>query len=350
VLGFHSTQVTAVSSRERVLKTLSLGQPDRVPVIPFVISFAAKYAGFKYFDYCRDADKLAEAQMATAERFKIDAVYVDSDPVIEIEAMGARVDYSDDEAPTASRPAVESLEDIRSLKVPNPNEDGRLPVWLKAIRILKEQVGGKLAVFANINGPFQAAAQLRGIMGICTDFYRNPGLVSELLDFTCETATAFAKSEIEAGADAIVLGDAMSSPNLISPSHFAQFSFPYIRKVIRETGRDAPFFLHICGDSTLIIDKMAETGARFLEVDAQVDLAMIRQKHGGLVGIRGNISPMLLLNGKPHEIEDSCRKAMEAAAHPGGFILGSGCELPKNTPHANLDRMITAAEKFGRYS
>jgi len=338
-----------VSPRERVLKALSLGKADRVPVVPFIISFAAKYAGLRYIDYIRDPEKLAEAQMATAGRFKIDAVYVDSDPVVEIEAMGARVDYSDDEAPTASRPAVESRDDISSLKVPDPHKDGRLPVWLKAIRILKQQVGEKLAVFANINGPFQAAAQLRGIARIGMDFYRNPGLVSELLDLTSETVTAFAKSEIEAGADAIVLGDAMSSPNLISPGHFAQFSFPHIRNVIRETGTDVPFFLHICGDSTLIIDKMVETGARFLEVDAQVDLAMIRQKHGGSVGIRGNVSPMLLLNGKPREIEDSCRKAIESAARPGGFILGSGCELPRNTPYVNLDTMISAAEKFGRY-
>jgi uroporphyrinogen decarboxylase len=339
-----------MSSRERVLKTLRLGIPDRVPVVPFIISFAAKYAGFKYIDYCRDAEKLAEAQMATAGQFKIDAVYVDSDPVIEIEAMGATVDYSDDEAPTASRPAVESRDDISSLKVPDPDKDGRLPVWLKAIRILKRQVGEELAVFANINGPFQAAAQLRGIAQICMDFYRNPGLVSELLNLTSETATAFAKLEVEAGADAIVLGDAMSSPNLISPRHFAQFSFPHIRNVIRETGTDVPFFLHICGDSTLIIDKMVETGARFLEVDAQVDLAMmIRQKHGGSVGIRGNVSPMLLLNGKPREIEDSCRKTIEGAARPGGFILGSGCELPRNTAYPNLDTMISAAEKFGSY-
>ncbi len=338
-----------MDSRERVLKALDLKKPDRVPVIPFVISFAAKYAGVKFFDYCRDPRRLAEAQIVTARRFGIEAVYVDSDPVIEIEAMGAEVKYYDDEIPTASRPTVASSSDIRSLRVPDIERDGRLPVWLEAIRILKERVGHDLAVFANINGPFQAAAQLRGISQICMDFYRDPGIATELVRFTTNTIIAFAKAEIEAGVDAIVLGDAMSSPNLISPKQFEEFSFPYIRRVVAEAGASFPFFLHICGNSTPIIDKMVRTGARFLEVDAQVDLADIRKKYGNSIGIRGNVSPSLLLMGQPHEVEGTCRIAIEAAASDGGFILGSGCELPKNTPYDNLETMVRAAEKFGKY-
>ena len=339
-----------MDSRERVLKALSLQRPDRVPVVPFIISFAAKHAGFRFIEYCKDASKLAKAQATTAERFRLDAVYVDSDAVIDIEAMGAEVKYFEDEIPTASRPAVGSLDDVRSLEVPDPQKDGRLPIWLDAIKILRKDVGDHLAVFSNINGPFQIAAQLRGITKICMDFYRNPELVSELVDLTTRAAIAMARAEIEAGTDAIVFGDAMSSSSLISPRHFEQFSFPYIQRVIREIGNAVPFFLHICGDSTRIIDKMVETGANFLEVDACVDLRTIGEKYGRSIGVRGNISPALLLNGKPAEIEGSCREAIEASTKLGGFILGSGCELPKNTPHANLETMVDSAEKYGRYT
>jgi uroporphyrinogen decarboxylase len=339
-----------LNSRERVLKALNLQQPDRVPVVPFVISFAAKYAGLKFIEYCKDADKLAKAQAVTAERFNIDAVYVDSDAVIDIEAMGAEVSYFDDEVPTASRPIVGSLDDVRRLEVPDPQRDGRLPVWLDAIKILRSEVGERLAVFSNINGPFQIAAQLRGITKICMDFYRNPELVLELVDLATHASIAMAKAEVEAGTDAVVLGDAMSSPNLISPKQFEQFSFPYIRRIIEEVGHSIPFFLHICGDSTRIIDKMVETGTRFLEVDAPVDLQAIGERYGKSVGVRGNISPTLLLNGQPHQVEESCHKSIEAATKLGGFILGSGCELPKNTPHANLVTMVRSADKYGKYA
>ena len=130
-----------MNSRERVLKALALQKSDRVPVVPFIITFAARYAGFKVIQYAKDPGILAESQIAMARRFKIDAVYVDSDPVIEIEAMGAKIKYLEDESPMASGPVVKASSDIRSLSVPDPEKDGRLPVWLNAIKILKEKVG-----------------------------------------------------------------------------------------------------------------------------------------------------------------------------------------------------------------
>jgi len=341
--------VTGVNSRERVLKALALQKSDRVPVVPFVITFAAKYAGFRFIDYAKDSSVLARAQTAMARRFKIDAVYVDSDPIIEIEAMGAEIRYPEDESPMASKPAVRTSDDIRSLKVPDPEKDGRLPVWLDAIKTLKEEVGHEFAVFASLNAPFQAAAQLLGITETCMYLYRKPDLVTELLDLTTEVVVSFMRAEIRAGTDAIVLGDAISSPTVISPRHFEKFSFPYIREVIRQAGEQVPFILHICGDATRIIDRMVETGTRYLEVDSYVDLAQVRQRHGNSVGIIGNVSPTLLLTGTPEAVEDSCRKAIEAAGLTGAYILGSGCELPKNTPHINLDTMVKAAKKYGTY-
>ena len=339
-----------MNSRERVLKALALQKSDRIPVVPFIITFAAKYAGYKFIDYAKDPDIMAKAQIAMARRFGIDAVYVDSDPVIEIEAMGAEIRYPEDESPMASTPAVRTSSDIRSLKIPDPERDGRLPVWLNAIRTLKEEVGNDLGVFGSLNAPFQAAAQLLGITETCMHLYRNPDLVFELLDLTTETIVNFMRAEIEAGADAIVLGDAISSPTVISPKHFEQFSFPCIREVIRQTEGQVPYILHICGDATRIIDKMVETGTRYLEVDSYVDMAQVRKKHGNSVGIIGNVSPTLLLTGTPEAVEESCRKAIEAAGLTGAYILGSGCELPRNTPHMNLDVMVQAAEKYGQYS
>jgi uroporphyrinogen decarboxylase len=338
-----------MNSRQRVLRALALQKGDRIPVVPFILTFAAKYAGFKFVQYARDPEVLVKSQIATARRFKIDAVYVDSDPVIEIESMGAEAQYPEDESPMASKPAVNTAADIKLLRIPDPERDGRLPVWLNAIRSLKEEVGDEFAVFANVNGPFQATAQLLGITEACRYMYRNPSLINELLDLTTQVIGNFVKAEIKAGADAIVLGDAMSSPTVISPRHFEQFSFPFIAKVVRQARDAVPFILHICGDATKIIDKMVETGTRYLELDSYVDLTKLRQKFGNSIGIIGNISPSLLLNGNSKQVEEACRQAIEAAGGTGAYILGSGCELPKNTPHENLDAMVKAAERYGKY-
>ena len=334
--------------RDRVLTALNLAQPDRVPVVPFIITYAAKYAGVRFIDYCSKPDSLVEAQLKTVEDHGIDAVYVDSDPVIEAEAMGCKVKYGLDEVPCVAEPFVKTFEDMEALQVPDPFRDGRMPVWIEAVEKLKEKAGDVYAVFANVNGPFQVAAQLRGIADMCVDLYRRPEMADKLIHLSSEAVARFVEAEVKAGVDAIVMGEAMASPNVISPKLFERFVLPYDRRVI-EAGGGVPFFLHICGDSTLIIDLMVQTKARFLEVDSQVDLAEIRRRHGNRVGIRGNISPLLLLNGTPEEIEEESGRCIRSAAKGGGFILGSGCEVPRNTPPENLKAMVRAAEKYGRY-
>ena len=274
---------------------------------------------------------------------------MDSDPIVEIEAMGARIRYPEDESPSVLEPTVKNLNDIRSLTLPDPEKDGRLPVWLNAVRILREKVGSEFAVFANINGPFLAAAQLLGMLGAAKSMRRSPDVLIELLDLTTQTIINFMKAEIKAGADAIILGDPMSSTSVISPEEFARFSLPYIQKVVRQAG-EIPIILHICGNTTRIIDKMVETGARYLELDWSVDLAQVRMKYGNTIGLIGNINPTLLLTGTADAVEESCRKAITAAGLTGAYILGTGCELPKDTHHENLDRMITSAEKYGEYA
>ncbi|MEM2902679.1 MAG: uroporphyrinogen decarboxylase family protein [Candidatus Bathyarchaeia archaeon] len=331
-----------------MLATLELNQPDRVPVVPFIITYAAKYAGVRFVDYCSKPNSLVEAQLKTVEDHGIDAVYVDSDPVVEAEAMGCEAKYGLDEVPCVAEPFVKEFEDVEALRIPDPLRDCRMPVWIEAVEKLKEKAGDKYAVFANVNGPFQVAAQLRGIANMCVDLYRSPQMADKLIRISAEVVARFVEAEVKAGVDAIVMGEAMASPNVISPRLFERFVLPYDRKVI-EAGRGVPFFLHICGDSTLIIDRMVQTGARFLEVDSQVDLAEIRRRYGNRVGIRGNVSPMLLLNGTPEEVEEESRRCIHSAARGGGFILGSGCEVPRDTPAENLKAMVRAAEKYGRY-
>ena len=61
-----------MNPRDRVLAALELREPDRVPVVPFIITFAAKHAGIKFIDYCTKADKIVESQFKTANDFDIE--------------------------------------------------------------------------------------------------------------------------------------------------------------------------------------------------------------------------------------------------------------------------------------
>ena len=95
---------------------------------------------------------------------------------------------------------------------------------------------------------------------------------------------------------------------------------------------------------------MATTGAAGLEVDYQHDIAYYRQRTGGRVCLQGNIEPSgVLFRGTTQQVREACRKAIEQGKPGSRFILSSGCEVPRDTPVANLRAMIQTAQEFGRY-
>ena len=81
-----------MTGRERVLAMLSGGRPDRLPLMPITMMFAARHIGARYRDYAGDHRVLAEAQLRTAETFGFDYVSAISDPAREaMEEHGRRI-------------------------------------------------------------------------------------------------------------------------------------------------------------------------------------------------------------------------------------------------------------------
>jgi uroporphyrinogen-III decarboxylase len=112
------------------------------------------------------------------------------------------------------------------------------------------------------------------------------------------------------------------------------------------------FFLsyHICGDTTKIIDRMAETGAAILEFDYKCDKSSAKRATAGKTTLLGPIDPSgVLHHGSIAEVEAACREAIEVLAPGGGFILGPGCALPGTTPPENIDKLLECAKVYGKY-
>ena len=89
----------AMTSYERYIAVCELRKPDRVPVSPLIMTFAAKLAGIPYREYCLYGEKMAEAQLVSIRRFGYDSVNVTADAMREAEAIGAPVFWQDDEVP-----------------------------------------------------------------------------------------------------------------------------------------------------------------------------------------------------------------------------------------------------------
>ena len=364
-----------MTSRERFIAAAGRRPVDRVPAAPYMGNFGAVQAGVPIGSYSHDGRKMAEAQIRAWELLGQDVAVAQSDNYYIAQGFGCRIEQPPDSTPHLVEPAVGSLEEIGRLRVPDPWQDGRMPVYLEAVARLREHFGEEVAVRGPGTGPFSLASYLAGgteqfLMDVALagagDGERERRLL-DLLHLAADGLIAFLLALLEAGSDVAQVGDSLASLSVISPATYERFVWPFERKVFAAVApaarrRGAVTLLHICGDTTRILPLMAGTGADVLEIDHLVDIGAARGLTGGRVALMGNLDPTgVLLQGTPDGVTAAARACLrrfeEAGAGPeagggpetgagkaaaGGFILGSGCEVPPRAPLENLRAMVAA--------
>lgn len=346
-----------MTSLERIRCAARRQPVDRVPVAPYLGNHGARVAGVLIGEYCRSGRIMAEAQYRAWHIYGQDVLVAQSDNYYIAEGFGVEVQHYDDGTPTLRTPVVHELADIGRLRVPDPHKDGRMPVYLEAIRRLGEMARGEIAVRAPGTGPFSLASHLMGTENFLVELAlagRDPGGVAEqslrhLLELTTDALIAFAKACLEAGAHLVMAGDSLASIDMISPATYREWAWPSERRFFETVNplaerSGAATILHICGNMSPVLETMADTGAHILELDHKVSLAAAKERVGNRVCLMGNLDPVeILWRGTPNAVAKAAKAAIAAGAKSGGFILGSGCEVPVASPRENLKAMIETA-------
>ena len=349
----------SMTSMQRVMATINLKEPDVVPVGPYMGNHGAKVAGTMISNYCTNGKTMAQAQLDAWEIYGQDILVAQSDNYYIAEGFGIKVDMREDSTPTLREPIIHDLKDIYKLKVPDPYRDGRMPVYLEAVELIKKAVGDKAAVRGAGTGPLALASHLIGterflIQLAMADMElegEDAKALRHLLELTTDALIAFAKAMLKAGADIVQAGDSLASIDVISPKMYKEWAFPYEKKffdAMKKVDIDKEFgtILHICGNMTPVLSDMVDTGASILELDYKVDIAEAKKLIGDRVCLIGNLNPTeVLLRGTPEIVAEEAQKCINAAAKGGGYILGSGCELAYFTPQENVKAMIQTARK-----
>ena len=340
-----------MNARERAHAAMEFRPVDRVSIMPLVMRFAARLADVPYDVYLQDPKVLAECQLACQRRFGYDYVTVCSDGYREAEACGAVLSFPADSTPAVERHAIESPDELKTRVVPDPETTGRLKDRVESIRIFKEAVGDDLSIIGWIEGPFASAAAMMGLEPLLINMQLDEAFVRDVLEYALAVGIRFAQAQVAAGADFIGVGDAAAS--LISPAHYRAIALPYEQRLfaaIRETGAKAK--LHICGNTSGILDEMTECGADCVNVDWMVDLAASRRAFGRGMCLKGNMDPVAaVLHGTPESIARGVRADLATGCvdYEGGgrtgYIIGLGCEVTPETPEENLEAFVQAARE-----
>ncbi|MCL4787425.1 MAG: uroporphyrinogen decarboxylase family protein [Verrucomicrobia bacterium] len=328
--------IPSMTSRERVLAHLA-GQPvDRLPLMPITMMFACDQIGATYRDYCTDCRVLVEGQIRTAEKFGFDYVNTMSDPAREAADCGAKVEYFDQQ-PVAIVEEEALLADktkLASLRVPDPLGGGRMTNGIKALDLYREKIGKEKVIEGWVEGPIAEAADLRGINTVMTDFFDDPAFVRDLFEFVVEMELRFAREQVKAGADIIGVGDAAAS--LVGPQLYEEFVFPYEKKLVDGIqAAGGKVRLHICGNTRKILAGMGRLGCDIVDLDSLAPLNEARQQMGAGQVLLGNINPVTVLrNGTPASVTAAIAECHRQAG--ARYIVGAGCEVPRDTPPENL--------------
>lgn len=335
-----------LTPRER-FGLLVIDEPqDRVPVYPLVTVHACRVAGITVREYVTDGVALARAQLAAQERYGHDFISVFTEVGVVAEALGARFEFPEDDLPYLDRPLWRDPAEADD-RVVVPESDGRLPVYLDAVRYAWEARGDRLPVLAFIPAPFTTAQQLVDTETLLLGLIAEAGPVQRLLDCAARSVVALCRSVIRAGG-LPVLVDPLASASVISPAHYREFALPATRAVIEYLHRwDLDIVLHICGETEPILGAMAETGADLLSLD-RVDLGRAIAAVGDRCRIVGNYGTTDIWLGHPADIESGVAAMVTTGRTcPAGFVAATGCEVPLETPAGNVEAFIRAARDSG---
>jgi uroporphyrinogen decarboxylase len=337
-------------SLERVLCYLKGETPQRVACFPLILNHAARVLGVPIGQYNRDGKIMGQAHVAAFRRYGNDLILIFSTTSTLAEAMGTKMAFFEEDAPQIAEPLLKQHSDLHKVKIPDFSRDGRLPVYMEATEYAVRTVGSEVCVSTVFAGPLTTAAALYPVELITRDLIRNKAWVHELLEICTQAGLKFADEILKRKSLPIVV-EPIGSASLVSPLHFKEFVAPYLKRIadrIHQTGGGLPAVLHICGKTTPNWKAMLEADFDIWSLD-NVDLGQAKSVAGHRVVLVGNVTPANLLKNTPQEIEEEARIVCDKMGDRKGFILGSGCEVPINTPPENVDALIRAARKYGRF-
>jgi len=334
------------SATERFRDVLK-GQPrDRVPIFPLIGGWAAaNFSDFPPSKVVLDPRLIVDAQTKARESIGYDPLYAYVDALYIPEAFGCRVRFLETGPLADPLPlAITCPEDIAQLSIPDMRKQGRLPVILEAVQGLREYGRGELPVVGLFEGPLTTTCRIIEAGLIMRMIIKNRPLLEVLLDKVNESLLAFGHALIESGADTILIPEPTASASMISAQMYREIVLPRLQSLTSKL--NAPCILHICGDTSSLLEAMGQSGADILSLDQCMNLSRSRAIVPKAV-VGGNVDPVksLFMGTKEQVMSDTlnCLRTCGTSR----FILMSGCGVPPGTPVENMEVMIKTANEYG---
>ncbi|MFX0049060.1 MAG: uroporphyrinogen decarboxylase family protein [Candidatus Hermodarchaeota archaeon] len=175
----------------------------------------------------------------------------------------------------------------------------------------------KVPTFAEGAGftPFELLSVFRGATNFMKDIYRFPDKIKNLSDFLIDNMILmghYGMEQIE--GKTISVGSARASADFISIPHFEELFWPYFKKMVSKYIKDG-FIVQIHMDTNwtdrLHYFKELPKGKIYLHLDERTDIFKAKEILGDHICIEGNLKPSLFTLGNPARIEQETKQIID---------------------------------------
>jgi uroporphyrinogen decarboxylase len=300
---------------------------------------------YSFLEMCKNPELAAKVTLQPIEKFKIDAAIIFSDILIPLEPMGVEFEFAKGEGPVFHHPLRER-KDVDRLRLIEPEEE--IPFLMKAIRIVRKELEGKVPLIGFCGAPFTLASYIiegghsknyvltKGMM------YQDRSTWNALMEKLSEVLIRYLNAQIRSGVQAVQIFD--SWVGCLTPGDYEEYVLPYSKKVAEGVDKSVPL-IHFATSNATLLELMKRAGGNVIGVDWRVNIGEAWARLGYDVAIQGNLDPVILY-GPVELIEKNVKKILESVGDRPGHIFNLGHGILPTTPPDHVAALIDAVHQY----
>lgn len=379
VLYGNGLHVGKLSPTGRVFATMLGRHGDTIPFMgPQIHDHAMTVARVPARKYYFDAPLLVDVQLAVERWYGFDTYTIIPDAYnFEVEALGAKMIYSDDAMPTVDTnvPLIKERADLDKIGPLDPSK-GRIPMGVELARLVCEKASGPFAM-GFFCSPFSLICQAMGYPKTVRALKRDPAFAKELFDFTENQAIfPYLKAQSEqpgvkqsAGADAWA-----AFPNL-TPELIQEWVFPSAKRLAERGKKElkmtvmaglaaadyceedpAKFDKEIMfkcwsvARNSFIMDVALSAMGRTQDWDMRwlQEFAVQHSKYGRKLPIYASLNGRFMRDSSLQQIVEKIKEWVDIMGRDGRLLFFIA-NVPADTPPVNVHTAVHAVHTLGRY-
>jgi uroporphyrinogen-III decarboxylase len=195
-----------ITSPRQILRAILQRQtPARPLFVPIAFALASRIENLPLRSFLANPTKISNALQQVRGPLRADAVSCYFDPLLEVEALGAEIEWSLDprDYPTANWPSGAFVGQLPA-GLTQPEDllgKGRIPIALEVIRRLRAQFREESLLMVGVSGPFTLATRLMSVYGARTIIRAD--IPDPALELAAAAVAQITKAFAEAGAHLI---------------------------------------------------------------------------------------------------------------------------------------------------